>query len=683
MPTSEDIRMRIVAENAADRAVKQFAASIKNVDRGVGKLGVNMKALGGITAGAFAVQGIRKFNAFLEDSIKLAQTQEDAEKKLETALGRRSQALLDQASALQRVTTYGDETIIGAQALIAAFVKDEDQIKAATAATLDLAAAKGMDLKNAADLVSKTLGSSTNALSRYGITVDGSVGSTERLSSLTAEISRVFGGQAAAAAEVYSGKVDQLSNKYGDLKEQIGFAVMESGAFDTALDHLNPLVDELTTYIVTHKDDIGEFAQALASMAVGTARAAADIGKLLAKLGPLVNLMSSPEAGFVRTLIASGGNFGLSVGLYNRDVAAEERAARMAADAGGRDTRLTFGKRLPGTSKYEVTSSGPPPPTDAADGGESSDGDKYQEQLQQRIEALRKSLMDEKELLDAWRAEQLQLIAEYYGKENDVRTEAGQLRLAIAEEYKNRLDEIEGAPAFVKEIEALQEKNKTEAEIEWEEYQNKLARLEEYRQSSEEINSRYDELRNAVEEDYAKKKQRREQKAEDIIRRMRQQTVQMAVNLLLQFAGKSKAAAIAAIAINKGMMMAQTAQNTAAAAMLAYASQLVPGDPSSVGRAEIARARVNALGAIQLGLIAAAGVGEALSVAGGGGSVGSSSSVTTTSGNTATTTTTGSGEISSRSVTIYGLDPSNLYTGEQIAELLNEYVADGGKIYIK
>ena len=109
--------------------------------------------------------------------------QEKVEKKLEQALGRTSSALLNQASALQKVTTFGDEAIIGAQALIASFVDDEEQIKAATEATLDLAAAKGMDLNAAADLVSKTLGSSTNALSRYGITVEGTVGSSKRLES--------------------------------------------------------------------------------------------------------------------------------------------------------------------------------------------------------------------------------------------------------------------------------------------------------------------------------------------------------------------------------------------------------------------------------------------------------------------------------------------------------------------
>ena len=148
--------------------------------------------------------------------------QELAEKKLSTALGFTSQALLEQASALQEQTTFGDEAIIGVQALIAAFTDDEEQIKALTKATLDLSAAKGMELTAAADLVSKSFGSATNALSRYGITVEGAVGSTERLEMLTGNVADLFGGQAQAQAQTYTGSIKQMRNSMGDTAESVG-----------------------------------------------------------------------------------------------------------------------------------------------------------------------------------------------------------------------------------------------------------------------------------------------------------------------------------------------------------------------------------------------------------------------------------------------------------------------------
>ena len=48
---------------------------------------------------------------------------------------------------------------------------------------MDFAQGATMGLAEASKLVAKTLGSSTNALSRYGVEVNGAVGSNERLES--------------------------------------------------------------------------------------------------------------------------------------------------------------------------------------------------------------------------------------------------------------------------------------------------------------------------------------------------------------------------------------------------------------------------------------------------------------------------------------------------------------------
>ena len=202
--------------NVKEKGAKKASKNIGGLNTSLG--GLASKAA--LAAGAFFGAGM--LLSGMKRAIDLAGEQEKAEKTLETALGRRSQGLLDQARALQQVTTFGDEAIISAQALIGAFVNDEEQIKLATAATLDLAAAKGMDLTVAADLVSKTLGSSTNAMSRYGIQVTGAVGSTERLESLTNNLANVFGGQATAQAQTMAGSIEQAKNAMGDAAESLG-----------------------------------------------------------------------------------------------------------------------------------------------------------------------------------------------------------------------------------------------------------------------------------------------------------------------------------------------------------------------------------------------------------------------------------------------------------------------------
>ena len=189
---------------------------LKGVEGAISKMG---KAVGIASAAYFGARGlISGFSSVIE----LAGIQEQAEKKLEVALGKRSKALLNQASALQQLTTFGDEAIIGVQSSIAAFLDSEDQIKKATVATLDMAVAMGMDLKSAGDLVAKTLGSSTNAMSRYGIEVTGAVGSTERLESLTQNVAELFGGQASAQADTMAGSIEQMKNAVGDAGEALG-----------------------------------------------------------------------------------------------------------------------------------------------------------------------------------------------------------------------------------------------------------------------------------------------------------------------------------------------------------------------------------------------------------------------------------------------------------------------------
>ena len=153
---------------------------------------------------------------------KLSGEQRLAEKKLSTALGGTSQALLDQASALQQLTGFGDENIITAQSALAAYIEEEESIKKATKATLDFASAKGMDLAAAADLVGKTVGSSTNALSRYGIEVQGVVGSAERLDSALSGLNAKFGGQSEARLDTFIGQLELAGGNLGDVGEDIG-----------------------------------------------------------------------------------------------------------------------------------------------------------------------------------------------------------------------------------------------------------------------------------------------------------------------------------------------------------------------------------------------------------------------------------------------------------------------------
>ena len=217
--------------------------------KGLGGVDNSLKSLGksAMAAGA-AFFGARAIIGGIKSVVALEREQTLAVKKLETALGKNVDALLKQASALQQVTTFGDETIIQAQAMLAMFIKDEEQLKKATIATLDLAAAKGMDLVAAADLVGKSVGSSTNALARYGVSATGAAGSTERLNSIVDGMTQFFGGQATAIVDTMAGSLDQMSNAAGDVGEVIGSA-------------LAPAVMKVSKFLKSAAESVGNFLQ--------------------------------------------------------------------------------------------------------------------------------------------------------------------------------------------------------------------------------------------------------------------------------------------------------------------------------------------------------------------------------------------------------------------------------------
>ncbi len=99
---------------------------------------------------------------------------------------------------------------------------------------------------------------------------------------------------------------------------------------------------------------------------------------------------------------------------------------------------------------------------------------------------------------------------------------------------------------------------------------------------------------------------------------MRQQVVSASLGFLNALGAEHRGAAIAALAIQKALAIKQILVSTKVAGELAYASQLIPGDPTSPLRAEALRARVLAGGRIAAGLVAATGLIEAAQISSGG-----------------------------------------------------------------
>tara|TARA_Y100001963_G_scaffold152524_1_gene237519 strand:+ start:5764 stop:7143 length:1380 start_codon:yes stop_codon:yes gene_type:complete len=183
-------------------------------------------ALGGLAKKAIGVAGAYFGTKMLLDGVRSSidafGEQELAEKKLEQALGKTSVALLNQASALQKVSIHGDEAIIAQQAFLASLDMSEKQIKDILPVAADLAAATGMTLESAVRNTAKTFSGLAGELGEL----------VPQLRELTAEemkagdavkvMAELFGGAASAEAETFTGKVTRVKNVLGDMAEDIG-----------------------------------------------------------------------------------------------------------------------------------------------------------------------------------------------------------------------------------------------------------------------------------------------------------------------------------------------------------------------------------------------------------------------------------------------------------------------------
>ena len=182
----------------------------------ISKLG---KAVGLASAAYFGAKGLI---ASFSSVITLAGEQEQAEKKLSFALGRTSKALLDQATALQKTTRFGDEATIAQMGFLASIGFTEEKIKEVIPVAMDLAEATGMSLESAVRNTAKTFSGMAGELGELVPQIRDLTAEEMKAGDAVRVMGDLFEGQASAQAQTMAGALDQAKNSAGDLGEAIG-----------------------------------------------------------------------------------------------------------------------------------------------------------------------------------------------------------------------------------------------------------------------------------------------------------------------------------------------------------------------------------------------------------------------------------------------------------------------------
>jgi len=227
------------------KSMVQSAAGAQNVGRNIAGIG--------LAAAAVVVGGLALLKKGLSETTELASIQENAEIRLAGvinatggAAGYTLQQLRAMAGELQGLTTVGDETILAGQSILATFKEIKgDTFRDATAAAVDMSTVMGQDLKSSMVQLGKALNDPTqgmSALSRVGVsfteeqkemikTLQASGDIMGAQAVILQELKSEFGGTAAAIRDTFAGSVTAAGNAYGDLKEEIGFAITKNQFF--------------------------------------------------------------------------------------------------------------------------------------------------------------------------------------------------------------------------------------------------------------------------------------------------------------------------------------------------------------------------------------------------------------------------------------------------------------------
>jgi len=198
---------------------------LKGLNSSLGKM---TKAVGLVSAAYFGAKGLISGAMGAVDAFG---RQEEAEKKLRFAAGSSTQALLNQASALQEVTTFGDEAIISQQAFLSSLEFTQDQIESIIPVALDLSEATGISLESAVRNTAKTYSGLAGELGELIPQLRDLTTEQMKAGDAVKVMGELFAGQAQAGAKTFSGEIKQLSNIMGDLAEFAGQRLIETFGF--------------------------------------------------------------------------------------------------------------------------------------------------------------------------------------------------------------------------------------------------------------------------------------------------------------------------------------------------------------------------------------------------------------------------------------------------------------------
>lgn len=248
------LELIIKGKDQAGRAFGTVTGRLRAFTSAIFSLRGAAVAFTGVVAGRMVRGILDSFGAQEKAVIALNQALANSGKFSEEA-SRRIQAA---AVEIQKLTTAGDEAITQATATVGELAKrlSVDELIQAQTAIVGIADTflKG-DVEQAALLLGKTLGSTTNALTRYGIQVDANASQSEKLAQVLEASVGLF-ETSKATAQGFAGFLKQLSNAIDDTKEEIGALIVGLAGVQTHQQGIVGGIQALNAWLAENRGEI-------------------------------------------------------------------------------------------------------------------------------------------------------------------------------------------------------------------------------------------------------------------------------------------------------------------------------------------------------------------------------------------------------------------------------------------
>ncbi|MFQ5471618.1 MAG: hypothetical protein ACE5FA_01865 [Dehalococcoidia bacterium] len=245
------LSVEIVARDDSEQAFRKLEGGTKRAKKSTRNLLATFRDLTIVVTGA--KRAMAAIGGTIRDVIGAAERQQQAEIKVAAALAKTEKDALgafhrlrEFNAAMQEATGVGDEFLFELQTVGATLGRmSEEQLKQATMASLDLAAA-GKSAEGAMTNLARLLVSGQADFTRYGIVVQDTGTNVEKFNDA---IRQMTTGAAELVGALPITQFRKLQNAWGDLQESLGFLISSTGTWNAVLSNLTGGIGSLASIL--------------------------------------------------------------------------------------------------------------------------------------------------------------------------------------------------------------------------------------------------------------------------------------------------------------------------------------------------------------------------------------------------------------------------------------------------